>query len=78
MFLIRFILFVVIVYLVLVILGRVILLSFKKRYFNVWNDHKRRNRRQEGDSYIQFDSKKKKKIGKDEGEYVNYEEINDK
>lgn len=36
------------------------------------------NQRHEGDVSIQVDTKNKKKISKDTGEYVNYEEVDDK
>ncbi len=72
MFLIRFILFFILIYLILTSLGRFIFgLCRNSRMSGRDNSDTRR----EGDVTIQYGEKNKKKISKDTGEYINYEEV---
>ena len=78
MFLLRFILLLILFYLVIQIIGR-LLFGAGKRNTDAYTSSKgNRQRRREGDVHVDFDGNKKQKIiSKDEGEYINYEEVDD-
>jgi hypothetical protein len=77
MFIFRFILFIVLIYAIVSSIGRFIFGKSKGRFSNgkVFDSSSHRT---EGDISIQMDARPKKKISKDAGEYVNFEEIKKK
>lgn len=78
MFIFRFILFLVLIYLIVTSIGRFIFGFHKSRSSSNRDENNYSNQRTEGDVSIQVDAKRKKKIDKDTGEYINYEEVKDK
>jgi hypothetical protein len=78
MFLLRFVLLLILFYLLIQILGR-FLFGFSRRGRNAYySDNDSRHNRKEGGVYVDSNANKKHKIiRKDEGEYINYEEIKD-
>jgi hypothetical protein len=78
MFLLRFILLLVLFYLIIQILGR-FLFGYGRKNTRINNaDSSFGHRRKEGDVYVDVKNDKKQKIiSKDEGEYIKYEEIKD-
>jgi hypothetical protein len=77
MFIFKGILFLVLVYLIFSSIGRFIF-GTRKGGFSNGKGFESSNQRTEGDISIQMDSRQKKKISKDTGEYVNFEEIKKK
>jgi hypothetical protein len=78
MFLFRFILFLVLIYLIITSVGRFIFGTNKRGSSSARREEfNYSNHRQEGDISIYPGNRNKKKINKDAGEYVNYEEIKD-
>jgi hypothetical protein len=76
MFLLRFILIFILVVIVFRLLGRLFLFSVVKNFNNKMNSDQYTNRRKEGDIIVDANNiSKKKKIKKDIGDYVNYEEV---
>ena len=71
MFLIRIVLFFVIISIILRIFGRIIFFSLSKK----WKTSQESDDRKEGEVTVQSDNLNKKKFNKDIGEYVNYEEV---
>ena len=78
MFFFRFILFFILVYLIITSIGRFIFGIRRGGNSSLRGEFTHENQRHEGDVSIQVDTKNKKKISKDTGEYVNYEEVDDK
>jgi hypothetical protein len=79
MFLFRFILFLVLIYLIITSIGRFIFGTNKKGSSSAGREEfNSSNQRREGDISIHPGNRNKKKINKDAGEYINYEEIKDK
>jgi uncharacterized protein YpmS len=75
MFLLRIILFFIIISIILRIFGRILLLFIRTRKsFNI-NENQEYRGRKEGEVSVQSNNLNKKIINKDLGEYVNYEEI---
>jgi hypothetical protein len=72
MFFFRIILFLLLIYLILTSVGR-FFIGIRRSSKVSGGDHT--DARREGDVSVQFDSKRKKKISKESGEYVNYEEV---
>lgn len=76
MALVRFLLILFIIYFIIKIFTRYILGSFfKKMQGNFENQQNNRNNRKEGDVIIKTQPKGGKKIDKEEGDYIDYEEI---
>jgi hypothetical protein len=79
MFLLRFVLLIILFYLIIQLFGRFLFGFGRKNTGAFRSDSNYRHSRREGDVYVDFDGDKKQKIiNKDEGEYINYEEIKDK
>jgi hypothetical protein len=75
MFLLRIILFFIIISFILRILGKVLLFFARNNQsFNTTNKQEY-DKRKEGEVFVETNIQNKKKINKDLGEYVNYEEI---
>jgi hypothetical protein len=77
MFFFRFILFFILVYLIITSIGRFIFGIRRSGSSSRRDEFTHEHQRHEGDVSIQVDAKSKKKISKDTGEYVNYEEVED-
>jgi hypothetical protein len=77
MFIFRFILFLVLIYLIVSSIGKFIFGTSRGKFIN-GRGFDSANHRREGDISIKMDVKQKKKISKDAGEYVNFEEIKKK
>jgi hypothetical protein len=76
MFILKFILIFILVVIVLRILGRLFFFSIVRNINSRMNDHQSSNYRKEGDVFVAAgNATKGKKIKKDEGDYVKYEEI---
>lgn len=76
MALVRFLLILFLIFFIVRIFTRYILQSFfKKMQGNVENQQNQYNKKKEGDVTINAKQNKGKKIDKDEGDYVDYEEI---
>ena len=77
MALIRFLLILFIIYFVIRIFSRYVLPTYVKNMRNQYeNQQNKYSRNNEGDVTINTKPTKEKKISKDEGDYVDYEEIN--
>ncbi len=76
MVLVRFLLIVFLIYFIIRIFTRYIFRSyFKKMQGNFENQQNQYNNKKEGDVTINTKSGKNKKIDKNEGDYIDYEEI---
>ena len=78
--LIRFLFFFFIIYFIIRFVTRVVMPFLFGSSYQSMNQGKRRDdpgqyRKKEGEVTIDYVPKKKKKIGKDEGEYIDYEEM---
>ncbi len=77
MFLIRLLLFFVVLYLILKFVFRFLLYGFVKKHSKNF-EHQRREDRKEGTTHINMrDNKDQKLIDKEDGEYIDYEEVDD-
>jgi hypothetical protein len=79
MILLRFILFFILFYLLVRFIGR-LLFGYSQRSSGQYrtSDNEHHFRRKEGDVNVEFNPENKdKKIRKEDGEYINYEEIKD-
>jgi hypothetical protein len=75
MFLIRIILIFIIISIILRIFGRLALYFVRNNKSFNWKEKQEYDNRKEGEVSIHTDNSNKKKINKDVGEYVNYEEM---
>lgn len=76
MALVRFLLILFLIYFIVRIFTRYILKSFlKKMQGNVENQQNQYSKKKEGDVTINTKQNKSKKIDKNEGDYIDYEEI---
>jgi hypothetical protein len=78
MFLFRFILFILVFYLLIQFIGRVLFAFGRRASGSSDTSRSSEQRRKEGKVYVDSRGDKKQKIiRKDEGEYIKYEEIKD-
>jgi hypothetical protein len=76
MFLFRFLLFLILFYLLAKFIGRLLFGYSRRSSEHYAHSNARHHDRREGDVFVDFNpGKKDKKIRKEEGEYINYEEI---
>jgi len=77
MFLIRLLLFFVVLYLILKFVFRFLLYGFVKKHSKNFQDQSQEDRK-EGSTHINArDNKDQKLIDKEDGEYIDYEEVDD-
>ena len=75
MALIRFLLILFVIYFVIRIFSRFVLNRYVKNMRNQYKNQQNQYNNKEGDVTINTNSQQEKKIDKDEGDYVDYEEI---
>lgn len=80
MIILKFLLIVFVVFYVILLLGRLYIRRFIKRNSRQYQQQKDRTqagneRQKRGETYVQYKPDEKKNIPKDEGDYVDYEEI---
>ncbi|MDA3865498.1 MAG: DUF4834 family protein [Salinivirgaceae bacterium] len=74
----KFLLIVFAVFYIIILIGRFFLYRFVKKSkerFNQQANQQQERTRSDGTTYVEYQPEEKKNIPKDEGEYVDYEEI---
>ncbi len=76
MALLRFILLIIFLYLILQTIIRFILRYYRKKYFHAKSDKQYSHHKRDGQVTVNYNaSNKEKKISKEKGEYIKFEEI---
>lgn len=79
MVILKFLLILFIIFYAIMLLGRLFLKRMVKRAQQQYNGNRQqgqqKNRRKEGETYVQYKPQEKKHIPNDEGDYIDYEEI---